>query len=369
MRLKLYLFFIGLYFINLACLSKELSRAKADELLRASNEFGKTLNKTITLGFWSYGNCSYLESNIRQGYPDAPRDWLALKELGLVEFKDSYRPPAGFMAGIRGCEIVLSDKGRSWHMAAQGQNQYRLPLASSTFVNITGIKAEEKQTAATVEFSWQWSLTEIGAKMSNLFNDTQPKAGRALLQRYDDGWRVVEIQGVNAITSRASSPFGLFQDESFSIGEPLPVPNQHHKGDFTTSVTTPNLPFSKPSPTATAGRDVRTPAPVNDSGEGYESIAGFIGKYPISFSFREIENGQIKGSYRYQGKSQSLQLTGSVSNAGVYTLDEFDPQGKKTGRLVFRGQPTKDGMSVLSGTWTSADGQRILPFKLTPIGD
>lgn len=359
MKAKPFLLFFTLFcLVNLGCQSKELSRAKAEELLRASNQFGKTLNKTIKLGFWTYGNCGYLESNIRQGYPDAPRDWLTLKELGLVDFKDSYRPPSGFMAGIRGCEIVLSEKGRSWHMSPQGQNKYKMPLATSEFVSITGISADEKQTAATVEFNWRWTLTEVGEKLPNLFKDTQAKAGRASLQRYDDGWRVVEVQGVNQITARAPGPFGLFQDESFSVGEPLPPSASAAVGISPSPVTDKTSPVTE-----------NKVNPPSDSQEGYESISGTIGKYPIRLSFREFEDGKVTGSYRYKGKSQSLQLEGRVSKSGVYNLDEYDPQGKKTGTIICKGQPTKDGKSVLSGTWTSADGKRSLPFRLEPIGD
>lgn len=111
-----------------------------------------------------------------------------------------------------------------------------------------------------------------------------------------------------------------------------------------------------------------TAAAAGDDSFSYEGVRGSIGTLQVSFSFN-YRNGQVTGSYRYEGRGESLRLAGSVSSEGVFTLTEFAPDGRQTGTLVFKGRPTDDAKAIYSGTWTSADGQRKLPFKLEPLGD
>lgn len=99
----------------------------------------------------------------------------------------------------------------------------------------------------------------------------------------------------------------------------------------------------------------------------YTDVHGFIGNLKILFTFSE-RNGHVTGSYRYEGRNESLRLEGNVSNDGIFTLTEFAPDGQRTGSLVFKGTPG-DADVVYSGTWSSADGKRKLPFKLEPLGD
>lgn len=107
---------------------------------------------------------------------------------------------------------------------------------------------------------------------------------------------------------------------------------------------------------------------VGEDSTGYVDIRGFIGNLKILFSFKE-RNGQVTGSYRYEGRNESMRLEGSVGGDGAFTLTEFAPDGRRTGTITFKGTPTDNAEVIYAGTWASADGQRKLPFRLQPVGD
>ena len=100
----------------------------------------------------------------------------------------------------------------------------------------------------------------------------------------------------------------------------------------------------------------------------YNDVSGTIGAIKILFSF-SVRGESVTGSIRYGNNSERTRLEGNVDGNGFYRLSEFAPDGKYVGSLVFKGSPTNDAMTVYSGTWTRADGQRQLPFKLEPLGD
>jgi tetratricopeptide (TPR) repeat protein len=100
----------------------------------------------------------------------------------------------------------------------------------------------------------------------------------------------------------------------------------------------------------------------------YVDVRGSIGNLKIVFNFN-WRSGRVTGSYRYEGRGESLRLEGNVSGDGAFTLTEFAPSGQKTGTLAFKGTPNGNAEVVYAGTWMSADGQRKLPFKLEPLGD
>lgn len=100
----------------------------------------------------------------------------------------------------------------------------------------------------------------------------------------------------------------------------------------------------------------------------YVDVRGAIGNLKILFNFN-WRGGQVTGSYRYEGRGESLRLEGSVSGDGTFTLTEFAPSGQRTGTLTFKGTPNNNAEVIYAGTWSSADGQRKLPFRLEPLGD
>lgn len=107
---------------------------------------------------------------------------------------------------------------------------------------------------------------------------------------------------------------------------------------------------------------------VGEEGFSYNDVHGTIGNIKIQFSF-SVRGGNVTGSIRYGNNTDRTRLEGNVDGSGTYRLSEFAPDGKFVGSLVFKSYPTNDAMAVYSGTWTRADGQRQLPFKLEPLGD
>ena len=107
-----------------------------------------------------------------------------------------------------------------------------------------------------------------------------------------------------------------------------------------------------------------------EDGFSYNDVQGTIGNIKILFSFSfSVRGNRVTGSIRYGNNTERTRLEGNMDGSGFFRLTEFAPDGKYVGNLVFKGYPTNDAMAVYSGTWTRADGQRQLPFKLEPLGD
>jgi hypothetical protein len=67
-----------------------------------------------------------------------------------------------------------------------------LKWSGRAFLAITGITQTAESTAIT-EFDWTYRASDLAKRMSAGFPDS-PRAGVARFQRYDDGWRLAEIQ-------------------------------------------------------------------------------------------------------------------------------------------------------------------------------
>lgn len=75
------------------------------------------------------------------------------------------------------------------------------------------------------------------------------------------------------------------------------------------------------------------------------------GKLPVRLTL--TKNGRrLTGSYVYTRIGRPLKLRGTINGEGVFTLDEFDAAGRKTGG--FRGE--FDGPTRLEGDWLGPDG-------------
>ncbi len=89
----------------------------------------------------------------------------------------------------------------------------------------------------------------------------------------------------------------------------------------------------------------------------FSHLSGMLGgKYKVEMEFTR-RSDTVSGSYRYIGKKDVLTISGKVKGQTM-TLTEFS--GGKTGE--WQGTLGNDGS--YSGTWTSADGKRKLPFSL-----
>lgn len=104
--------------------------------------------------------------------------------------------------------------------------------------------------------------------------------------------------------------------------------------------------------------------------------SGTIGRHPVSFTLRSRggkgEAHRVDGFYHYDknGKYRvaenrveykPLNLNGRVDPDGTLELEERAP-GKQVASGRFTG--TEDAEGLLTGTWTSPDGKKSLPFRL-----
>lgn len=88
-----------------------------------------------------------------------------------------------------------------------------------------------------------------------------------------------------------------------------------------------------------------------------EWLLGGIGTYPIRLT-RDIKNGQVSGSYRYEGKTGLLSLTGTLQENRL-RLDEHPASDSVDATGQFSAV-VRDGAYI--GTWTAANKKSRLPF-------
>lgn len=103
-------------------------------------------------------------------------------------------------------------------------------------------------------------------------------------------------------------------------------------------------------------------------------LVGTLGdKYDIQMKVTR-NAGKLLGQYFYEqvrettGYEQYLYLDGTIDNAGNAVLNERDNEGKQTGTFkgTIKANGTQNGTILkYSGTWTSGDGTRSLPFTLS----
>jgi hypothetical protein len=96
-----------------------------------------------------------------------------------------------------------------------------------------------------------------------------------------------------------------------------------------------------------------------------QHYAGFIdGKIAVSMELTTDDAGKATGKYQYAISGKDLFLAGDVVGDSAITLVESTDQLQTTGKFRLLRDPN-DGS--LTGTWTSADGTRVLAAKLAKI--
>ena len=129
---------------------------------------------------------------------------------------------------------------------------------------------------------------------------------------------------------------------------------------------------------ASSGRVVRPRA-----GATVEYLAMQVGQIPRKFdkSFTGTigaglrvrmdlsnDNGTVHGQYFYERIGTAIPLDGKIFPTGSFELSELNDEGKPTGHFMGTAAPRSGGAKaqlVLSGTWSSADGSKNLPFSLS----
>lgn len=81
------------------------------------------------------------------------------------------------------------------------------------------------------------------------------------------------------------------------------------------------------------------------------------GKYEFSMDLSRNAK-QLTGNYKYAGRNKSLILKGSVDSLGVFTMNEFDENGRITG--IFSG--TIAGENII-GEWRTPNGAKKMRFE------
>lgn len=99
---------------------------------------------------------------------------------------------------------------------------------------------------------------------------------------------------------------------------------------------------------------------------GKTFVGRLAGKIEVRMQL-ERAGGRLLGRYSYVRVGDSLLgLKGTIGADGAFVLEEFD-SGRRTG--AFRGTLVRQvskgaNLLKLTGTWSSADGRRTLPFEL-----
>jgi len=79
------------------------------------------------------------------------------------------------------------------------------------------------------------------------------------------------------------------------------------------------------------------------------------------------DNGTVHGQYFYERIGTPIPLDGKIFPTGNFELSELNDDGKPTGHFMGTAAPRTGGSKtqlILSGTWSSADGKKNLPFSL-----
>jgi hypothetical protein len=212
--------------------SKELTRSRALDLLRAHNEFKSPKVLPVRdVGKFNIPALSEDEDPVPyeravatffENYPDMG----VLRELGLVEAEATVtnrpqaQPRTGALLGWRfSVDVRLTEKGRQAVELAGGTGEESFPLLRKEVLEVSGV-TKLSDTSAQADFTWKSVPTPIGeafdpaseafkrlpeklrAKISQptIHGDSlklefgRTKKAVADFQLYDDGWRVTLIR-------------------------------------------------------------------------------------------------------------------------------------------------------------------------------
>lgn len=113
--------------------------------------------------------------------------------------------------------------------------------------------------------------------------------------------------------------------------------------------------------------------PLADPGL-YDYTGDLDGNILIGLTLYQRNGQKLAGSYFYKRYLKDIPVTGEFTAESEFTLREKDAQGKVAGvfKLYFAEKDPRHKLNsnapltidVLTGTWTSADGKKILPVYL-----
>lgn len=219
-----------------ACEGQDLSRAKAESLIKESNEF-KTLG-TLSLanptekepfGLNKAGESEKMEDaklrNLQLFLTYYPKIAVA-NHLGLVTIEQQLvkeeravgvQIPAQWFFAVK---VQANEQGKAmWKEYSLPPVEDSIPLARKEFLTVKNITSLA-ETQRMAEFSWKWNVNKIGLAFQEnteefrtlpvdiqkgLLGQTEgnrqrqtedwsgERTGKALFQKYDDGWKLVRF--------------------------------------------------------------------------------------------------------------------------------------------------------------------------------
>ena len=230
---------IQIFMFNACASSQELTRVKAQKMIVESNEFKQPVMLEFIQLYIKDGQgtteaksddepeTEAIRRRIREYFYEAPQvavaDHFGLVKPELKRINDKPDKPSSLRGYWNFNErYVVTEKGRKmWEDLGLPVNETAIPLATADFLEITGI-TKQGETNAVAEFKWKRNpneigkvfdqsteeykrlpeelkknLTEINAYISparfHSWEPDKPRSGKAMFQKYDDGWRLTSL--------------------------------------------------------------------------------------------------------------------------------------------------------------------------------
>ena len=130
--------------------------------------------------------------------------WATLESAGLVRLVDTL-PPVDRSATVPAGVPLLTAKGERMAREQAWQETSRpgflgvrdhfwiVPMAQRQVAEVTGVtEPAEGSTKAEALFTWRWALLTGGGPAPGLLPN-EGGTGRAVLQKFDDGWRATGV--------------------------------------------------------------------------------------------------------------------------------------------------------------------------------
>lgn len=158
--------------ISTGC-SSGLSRSNAADLISKDARFPK-IKETKYSGTGRQDDDTgenFLRAMKSQGYIDSAGKYTAKGEAAKVNW-------------------------RRYAIEGYGYETWYVPVAQRELVEVTGISEPQDPTVALTEatFTWHWKPNEIGTAMNVPHLGKTTYTGRAVFQKFDDGWRVQRLE-------------------------------------------------------------------------------------------------------------------------------------------------------------------------------
>jgi hypothetical protein len=149
----------------------------------------------LTVDKKPFSPCRYLREN-------GSGQLLLLERMGLVSLVTMQ---GGGIINDGNCASQLTEEGRRlrWKETDRG---WEIPIGNKELVEVTGILGAD-QSIAEAEFTWRLAPNSMGQKVLSLpynpgnrdywytaIRSPTVQRGKAGFQKYDDGWRLVQIE-------------------------------------------------------------------------------------------------------------------------------------------------------------------------------